>query len=235
MYVPSPPCNTIEPKLSARWSEPYSLHRQQFNSDRTCCPQFFQYLVAAKQIIQVSHKMVRKFKKNSLIAALLFVANCVMLPPEQQMFSENLKTGATTSQMQRDETQCQAFAVRQVPASVYTTAPMIWRSPTTTSCIGNASVYGNLVSGTSSCTSQGGPVVIPGTTRDANSDLRERVYFQCLTDRGYRLITQRGCALTEVANFNAKVPNPDAYRTPRDYNRACFLNVLGRLNLYIPR
>jgi hypothetical protein len=188
------------------------------------------------QIIEMSQEMLRKLKKMTALITVLFgVSNCVMLPPEQQMFSENLKTGATTSQMQRDETECQAFAVRQVPASIYTTAPIVRNSPTTTSCIGNAAVYGNLVSGTSSCTSHGGPVVIPGTTRDANSGLRERVYFQCLTDRGYRLITQRGCSLAEVANFNARVSNPEAYRTPGDYNRACILEVRGRLNLYIPR
>lgn len=166
--------------------------------------------------------------------SLLLATSCAPLPPEQQMFSQNLKTGATTSRMQRDETECQTFAVRQVPAAVYTTAPVVWNTPTTTSCTGNAGIYGNLITGTSSCSSQGGPIVIPGRTRDANSALRDRVYYQCLTDRGYRLITQRGCSIAEVASFNSRVANPDSYRTPGDYTRACFLTVRGRLNLYIP-
>jgi hypothetical protein len=168
------------------------------------------------------------------LLALSLVSNCAPPAPETQLFSENIRSGVNTATQQRDELECRVYASQQVPSAIYTSAPTVFNAPSTTNCSGNANILGNQVTGSSSCTSQGGATIIPGRTRDANSELRDRVYYQCLTDRSYRLVTQRGCSYSEIENFNSRVKSVEAYLSPKDYTKACYLNVLGRLNLYIP-
>ena len=96
------------------------------------------------------------------------------------------KAGTTPAVVQRDQTNCQVFAAQQVPANqVVSTTPVI-SSPTQTYC--------NQIGTQTFCNTTGGQTFGGQvTTTDTNAGLRQRVFGQCMADKGYRYVNIPTC------------------------------------------
>lgn len=161
------------------------------------------------------------------IALLVSVAGC--LAPEDQVFQENFKVGATLDDMARTKLACERTAAQEVPAAFVQSVQV---SPIRTSCSAGSgptqySPEGYRLGGISTppkCTSTGGAAQT--TVSDANKALRDRVYYQCLTDRGFRNYSARGCSPQEISLFNSRHPDPETISRIRfsgNLSGACFL------------
>ncbi|SEJ64006.1 hypothetical protein SAMN05421762_2010 [Pseudooceanicola nitratireducens] len=106
------------------------------------------------------------------------------------------KSGKTYQQRQNDFTNCEVEAVRKVPVAQAVGVTPVYHTPAYTTPI-QTSCYGTGYY--ASCTSTGGQVYGGQTyggdvyTYDANSDLRDRVAMQCMSNRGYQKITVPVC------------------------------------------
>lgn len=140
--------------------------------------------------------MRKPFYLKSLGCVFLVLSACV--PTSHAIY---WKEGPNFAQRQSDFTDCEVEALNKVPNQTavrsipgYTTPIQV--SPSSTQCYG----YGNYASCNSSgSTVTGGQVIGGGVeTYDANLGLRDRVGRQCLSRRGYTLVTLPVCTTAQL-------------------------------------
>lgn len=126
------------------------------------------------------------------------------------------RTGEAPSRLSADSTACEVAALREVPRALATAQTPAYTTPTYstpayTNCYGSG--YG------ATCTTTGGQVSGGQTyggqnyTYDANLNLRERVYGQCMAANGYSLVSLPTCETSQaqlgVTPFLSRpLPNP---------------------------
>jgi len=107
------------------------------------------------------------------------------------------KYGANQSDLNRDSYECQTEAARTYPRQLVTTqGEPLYGTPSTTTCYGNSSAYGNsgYVYGNSNVnctTTPGQKIVAPKFTRDVNAASRAQSAQQCMYARGWRLVQDK--------------------------------------------
>lgn len=96
------------------------------------------------------------------------------------------KAGATEASTARVQTNCQVEAVQRVPAQQVIESTPGFTTPTQTYC--------NRIGSQVICNTTGGQTFGGGvTTTDANAGLRQKVFGQCMADRGYRYVSLPPC------------------------------------------
>lgn len=118
-----------------------------------------------------------------------------------------IKYGSSYEQYARDALNCEASAARDVPAKIST-----YTTPAQTYCnqIGTQ-VFCNTIGGSTS-------------TTDNNRSLRQRVYRQCVADKGWRFYDLPPCPKGTTMSNLAFGPNG---KHPRVTNRTCYLPATG--------
>lgn len=105
------------------------------------------------------------------------------------------KTGATQKTLNRDSTDCQVEAVQKVPQHQILHSTPSFKTNTQTYC--------NNIGGQVLCNTTGGQTIGGNTyTEDANSGLRNKVFYQCMADKNYRYVNLQPCP--EGANIGHK-------------------------------
>lgn len=148
-------------------------------------------------------------KLTFLLASLIAISGCASMTTQEKyerglaMESVPMKYGSSYAQYSRDSLNCEASAARNVPTKLST-----YTTPAQTYCnrIGNQ-VFCNTVGGDTS-------------TTDNNSDLRRRVYQQCIADKGWRFYDLPPCPKGTKLSDLVLGPN-GGY--PQATNRTCYL------------
>lgn len=167
---------------------------------------------------------------NKIVAATLSIFLFGCIAPEHQSFQENLKPGVTLSESERIKISCEQKAIRDVPAAYITTQTRSSQAPVSTTC--GYDYIGRVV-----CTDSGSVASSQTSVSDANQGLRNRVYFQCLNDKGFLLYTAPGCSAEQLVRFNSIHSDLRNYRTPKPDPQMCFLTSTfhgGKLAVAIP-
>ena len=109
------------------------------------------------------------------------------------------KTGATYSSINRDITSCQVRSVQQVPQQQVVRTTPTYTTPVQTYC--------NRIGTQTICNSTGGQTYGGQTySVDANAELRQRVFAQCMIDIGYRYVNLPPCPQNAVFKASAGLP-----------------------------
>lgn len=135
--------------------------------------------------------------KFLLIPTLFCLAGCMTQPDTTYGYKDK---PVTRAQKAADILECDLKAVKAVPANNQVAQTPVFRTPTyrtpvTCSSTGSVNGYGGYGTYNSSTNCMGGQVtggqVYGGQaySYDANSNLRDRVWLQCLKDKGYKQTT----------------------------------------------
>lgn len=123
------------------------------------------------------------------------------------------QTGGTFSSLSRDTTNCQVYAVQTVPQQNVIKRTPSYTTNTNTSC--------NRIGSQTFCNTTGGQTIGGNIyTEDANSGLRNRVFYQCMADKKYRYVNLRPCptgaTLKTESNGLLPLSNQTCYRVKPD-------------------
>ncbi|RVT86836.1 hypothetical protein DXV76_01750 [Rhodobacteraceae bacterium CCMM004] len=163
-----------------------------------------------------------------LAAAVLSLAACVPQTPYERFQSGEVlrgiawKPGVTPTVATRQRTDCEVKAVNDVPANAQVRSTPSYAMPSQTVC--------NRVGGQAFCNTYGGGVQGGQTySVDVNADLRQRVYRQCLADKGFQIVDLRPCP-----DGVTPQPQSDSQRLPRLGANACYRVYPNGLVGYLP-
>lgn len=119
--------------------------------------------------------MLRTIRVSVLIATTSWFTACVSQPTSIPTL---WKTGATPLERLSDDNACSLQALSAAPRSLSTTATPVFTTPSNVQC----TTYGSITN----CQQYGGQTLGGNQSIvDLNAELRERVYQQCMAEKGY--------------------------------------------------
>lgn len=122
-------------------------------------------------------------------ALILVVAACSTGPT---VYPVLWKTGSTSAQRLAEGNECEVRALRDAPRSIATGVSPSFTTPVSVTCAN----YGNVTN----CQQYGGQTFGGQSySTDLNADLRERIYQQCMAEKGYSSLVFPGCTDEQLA------------------------------------
>jgi hypothetical protein len=122
----------------------------------------------------------------------LMLACAAQMTPEQlykagKPFSMSFyKNGATSTTLESEKLDCEVSAARRVPQNMQVNTTPTYTTPTYTTC--------NNIGYSTFCNTTGGQTYGGQTySVDANADLRQRAFSQCMAQKGWRSVSIPPC------------------------------------------
>lgn len=139
-----------------------------------------------------------------------------------QLKTNVILPNASLTDAKKLKLECEVAATKEIPSAMATFTSPTYTTPSNTECR-VAGVYSDRLD----CTTTGGQTLGGELkTIDANLSLRQRVYLQCLENKGFIAYTLPICSQEQVNQLNTRYLNPQTlqnyiqrYPTPK----ACYL------------
>ena len=153
--------------------------------------------------------MFIKYKMTSLVAFLGLIGCATSPPTAFEMYQAGAtlpnvpyKAGVNAELMTNEKTDCEIEVEQRVPRSIVVSTTPTYTSPVSSQC--------NQIGTQTLCTQIGGDTYGGRTSStDANADLRQRAYNQCMVNKNYRFINLPVCPQGSVpSNPQASVLPP---------------------------